>query len=313
VSVPKAPEPEATFELQGHKHNDKLVASGKLWVGREHQEQARSSFKETLELFGKIILGLAGFCYVIGVLVVSVHLRQYGVNSLALSQLSYVMAGMWAFIPIVLWLAMLALVNYGIAIDSLTKNEKPRASKTFLGGASNIFGSKTVNVLASIAVALIMMGLAAEYLSKYLGLHLGLINWILIPWLGIVAAFTTSTALFNLAQRDTYKTFGDLTIGLGLAIFALLLSMWYVMAFANRTYNDIPMAIGGGGPTRVEMIVTPEGKAYLENIGIVFASQNRTASLQLLLAAEKQYVIIGADGQAVSVPADAVKLMIYEK
>jgi uncharacterized membrane protein len=56
--------------------------------------------KDTLELGAKLLFGLVGACYVLGLIVVTIHLRAYGLNSLSLSQLHYVTAGVWVLLPI---------------------------------------------------------------------------------------------------------------------------------------------------------------------------------------------------------------------
>jgi hypothetical protein len=49
-------------------------------------------------------------------------------------------------------------------------------------------------------------------------------------------------------------------------------------------------------------------------MGIKFsAGQNRTDSLGLLLATEKQFILTNSEGQAIGVPADSVKSVLYEK
>jgi hypothetical protein len=289
---------EATLELHGQNLNDEFHATGKILLCRE-QPSAKSSgqaLKETLELLTKILLGLAGFSYVLGVLVVSVHLRQYGLSSLTLSQLNYVTAGVWTLVPICLILLFIVWVVYATVLGREEKS------------------NKFLNIIGGIGSAIILFSFVVGYFSGHLGVQLGWVDWLFIPLLGTLAAVMVAAAVFMLSQTDTYKTTGSMALGLGLAVVALLLSLGYVVLFATHTYGDIPAATGGGSPSRVELVVTSDSKLVLESVGIKFSGgQNRTDSLRLLQTSEKEYVIINADGRAVSVPADAVKSVIYEK
>jgi hypothetical protein len=54
------------------------------------------NIKDTVEIIGKVALGVVGLSYAVGVFVVSVHLAEYGVVSLSLLRLSYIFAGILA-------------------------------------------------------------------------------------------------------------------------------------------------------------------------------------------------------------------------
>ncbi len=306
---------EAEIHLSGRELNGEFEATGKL-VFSAFPKPPRKPVREAIELFGKIILGLAGFCYVLGVLVVSIHLRQYGLNSLTLSQLNYVTAGVWTLVPICLILLLIILFAYGTVLET-TKGTTGRATpleKDKSRGQSHKGSKKALDIIGSIGSALIILGLVAGYFSRYLGIELKWTDWLAIPVLGTFAAAAIATAIFMLTETDTYKTLGNMALGLGLAVMALLLSLWYVVLFSTHTYATIPSSTGGGSPSRVELVVASDAKQYLETVGIKFSGgQNRTDSLRLLLASDKQYVIINADGRAVSVPADVVKSVIYER
>src|SRR5690349_20695717 len=69
-----------------------------------------TSMKDGLEVTGKILLGVAGLCYLLGLLIVQIDVHRYGISALDLSHLRYAAAGTWALIPIVLILVSLAFV-----------------------------------------------------------------------------------------------------------------------------------------------------------------------------------------------------------
>ena len=110
--------------------SDELVPKAESAKTTEGQrvptDSARPTTKDVLELVGKITIGLAGFCYVIGLIVVTVHLRAYGLNSLDLPQLHYVMAGVWAMLPILLTVLLIVLAIYFYQVQTDTTESVTR-------------------------------------------------------------------------------------------------------------------------------------------------------------------------------------------
>src|SRR5215510_475181 len=87
------------------------------------QKASMTILKDVLDVFGKLIFGLAGLCYVLGVVVVTIHLRQYGVTSLDLPQLRYVTAGVWVVLPIGF---LTTFIIFGIFLASAQTEEMQR-------------------------------------------------------------------------------------------------------------------------------------------------------------------------------------------
>jgi hypothetical protein len=75
----------------------------------EDKVKGISKFKDFFETIGKIALGVLGMFYVTGLIVVSTHLNQYGVFSLNLLRVNYIMAGIWALLPIFVSLTILII------------------------------------------------------------------------------------------------------------------------------------------------------------------------------------------------------------
>ena len=141
---------------------------------------------------------------------------------------------------------------------------------------------------------------------------MSLTNWLLIPALGTLAVGCVVVASIGIVMNA--NTPQMLYAGVGIAVLGVVLFLVYLVLFAGRTYQEIPWATGGGRPSQVELVVSSEAKPYLESVGVKFsAGQNRSDSLKLLLATEKEYVILDAAGRAISIPADSVKSLLYEK
>lgn len=259
------------------------------------------SAKETLEVFGKIVIGLAGLCYVLGLIVVTIHLRGYGLNSLDLPQLHYVMAGVWAMLPILLTVLMIMFANYMYQIQII---DKP--AETGWKRAGEFFYSAIV--------LLIVFYFLLQFLGSRLGLDFGWKSWVFIPILGTLAASAIAAGVFLFTRADFSSSFVMVSLNLGVIVFGLCLGLLYLATFANNTYQKIPWSTGGGRPSQVQIMIDPLSKPYLEGVGLRMAyTSNKTESIRLLMTTEKEYVLINTNGNAVSIPVDTVKSVIYEK
>ena len=259
----------------------------------------KKPIKETLEVGAKLLFGLVGACYVLGLIVVTIHLRGYGLNSLSLSQLHYVTAGVWVLLPI------LVMIFLGIFTKFMIDTQEERwIAKTR--------SEKAKDLLPGLVGLIVVFFVSVEYVGKPFGIQLSLMSWGLIPAFGTLAFLILAVAIFMLMSNAPDRP--PTVVSLGLGIVALLMFMVYVILFAGHTYREIPWATGGARPSQVELIVPSDSRPYLESAGIKFSGgENRTDSLQLLLATEKEYIIINSDGKAVSIPSDLIKSVLYEK
>lgn len=257
--------------------------------------------KDSLELVGKVSIGLVGFCYVLGLIVVTVHLRAYGLNSLDLPQLHYVMAGVWAMLPILLTLLLIVLGIYFFQVQILTE-----------GGATRWEIAR--NVLATVFVLLFLFYAVLGFFGGQLGLSFGWRSWVLSPLLGTLAAFVIGGPVLLFTRPGKFPDWGSVFIPLGVMAVGILLGVGYLVYFAGTTYQSIPWSTGGGRPSRVQLMIDPLEKEYLEAVGLkVSAPGNKTDPISLLMITEKEYVVLSPTGNAVSIPADTVKSVLYEK
>jgi len=260
------------------------------------------TLKDALDVFGKLIFGLAGLCYVLGVVVVTIHLRQYGVNSLDLSQLHYVTAGVWVVLPIA---CITTFIIFAIFLAASQTDENQR---------SRSWSDRIYTAFSAVSVLIFII----LFFWPKIGIEF---SWKSVVWIPIIGSFATlmifvgGLSLRKLTRTTTVK--GALpfivTPILGLGLFAA-----YVLLFAQYTYPSIPWATGGGRASSVRLFITPESMPYLQGLKVALATKQQngmveTDSIKLLLTTEKQLVVINADGKAVSLPAETVKGISYEK
>ena len=270
----------------------------------------RQPFKEVLETIGKLLLGAAGLCYVTGLIVVSLHLGRYGLNSLVLSQLHYVMAGIWALLPIVLALFLAAAVLTS-AIDEIERTKL--ASNSNRGRLARVFSKRNRKVTSAVFGALSGFSFLLWFLLGYAGIKVGASDP-LILLAGAVVAFAALGTGYGLSQPGSFRDWRSLALTITGTSVSILLFLGYLILFAKFSYQHVPWSTGGGGSSQVQIVVSADAKPFLESVGVKFpVGQNRTDSLRLLLVTDKEYVIINPDGTAISVPADSVRSVLYEK
>jgi len=307
----------------------------------------KPSLKETLEIASKTLIGLAGLCYVLGLLVVILHLRKYGLNSLSLSQLHYVTAGVWVMLPALV--GVLYCIFVKVFYDNAVQQSRERLLKAQqakdsppsiepkdetlkdIHGNSAAKGDPPVRnlwklvqtvvrnpkvraIVGAILIPALSFSAAVGTISEKFGIQLSLKSLLFIPAFGTIAFGSASLFVFALLTariKPGNENFMPTLMFGGMGAFLFIL---YVSFFAVYTYEEIPWSTGGGRPSQVEFVFADDEKTFLESAGIKVGSvPNRSESLKLLLVTETEYVIITADGKAISVPASSVKSVIYAK
>jgi hypothetical protein len=257
--------------------------------------------REILEMGGKALILIAGSCYVIGLIVVNIHLSQYGFYSLSLLQLNYITAGIWALLPILLVVFIIVYI-----VDTFfTEWEREQPStlkwKTVVVGIGIIFAGTGVFGLLSM-------------LARALGLTFGW-NWVLVSGAGAGAAFFLMITVFTIASPKSFSTVKATFNTLQIIFLTAVIFIAYVAYFARALYKELPGALGGGRPHLIRLVVEPEAKPFLENAGLQFPNEpNKTEPLELIVSTDKEYVLLSNPSKnAVSVPNGLVKAVIFEK
>lgn len=268
------------------------------------------------ELIGKLSFGLVGACYVAGLIVVSMYLNRYGIYSISIFRVSYVTAGFWVILPILISLIIIygalglilvfdskgsAVVNNLLQLTELKKeiSNKDTISWTMLGNF------------------LLLIGLF-PVISWSLGISLDW-KWLLALLTGGLVALFLIPIYFNLAFSVVSGTLKKVFHLSFIIIIEMLLLVVHILVFANRVYDTIPSHIGGGRPKAVQFIIESEPKirGSLVDAGIGFEGEtNRTKEVRLLFVTEEEYIILvvdsgGNQGSPVSIRRDVVKATLY--
>jgi hypothetical protein len=245
--------------------------------------------KNVIEVVGKLTVGLGAVCYVIGLVVTNLYLAKYSVYSLDLFRLNYVTAGLLALAPELFGLALSAALTVMLyplfASASRWLHEERRDEEAWDGLGGN-----------ALMILLVTQVLAATGLT-YLAFWMARIPTAGVWGLIIAAALATNilcavvTCLAVLQTRQSYLRQASLVI---ISAVAVMVVMGHAVFFGAYLYERVPAHLGGGRPKEVEVLVSsPEARALLEEAGVEFEKNSRSAiNVRLLFATESDYILL---------------------
>ncbi|MBI3694042.1 MAG: hypothetical protein HY238_04270 [Acidobacteria bacterium] len=257
---------------------------------------ADNSLGERLKTAAAVTGGLSAACYVIGLLVVNIHLRRFGYYSMSLFEVHYVVAGILSLVPVGLGWCGFAL--FAEEIWEAAKGWKLVA--LLIGLLLGLMGS---------FVVLVLQGAWIEGLPFGVRFVVLIIAGFFVTLYPAAAAQSATRLLASNVYRKEVTVSGAVVIGLS----ALVVVGGYLVNFSRSIYGEIPATLGGGQPRAVRLVVKNEVKASLAGLGVPFAADGRTSErVRLLLATEKEYVILTGKEGSVGIRGDAVDAIFYE-
>jgi hypothetical protein len=244
-----------------------------------------------LEATARRILAFLAVAYVVGLAVITLHLARYGVFGLDLVQAEYLLAGVWALVPLV-------VVGFlGGVVIALVLQE--RASRGSTGGPrmSGSFGSRRDMVLGVLAVTLGMVIMAIFLLSFVSGrtdedmvaFSLSDLFMIGLATLGFLAAAALGSGIAMFARSTQSVDVPYRWLGVMLAITA---SMAYLGYFTDTVFPRIPSAVGGGAPTAVHMVMKTDSAPGMLTSVLRGLANEAACRHRLLFANGSEYIIV---------------------
>lgn len=245
-----------------------------------------------------LALGLV-VLYLLGFLVVAYNLSQYGVSSMAVLKLQYLLAGIWLLLP----LAVLSLLIAGFLAFSWLPLPKGKPRIRLVGFTS---------LIASFA--LVLATLSAFGVNVVAFYDKGSTHANFIDRVSILAGIVAMAAFFwyvgrilkdepnEKMNRNIQKTavFYFLTA-------SVLILLGYVSFFARNWYPLIPYSLGGGKPASVVFLLKTE-MGHGESPVISDSSGMRSIPYKLLFVTDKTFVVLSPskEEKAIEFNRDAV-------
>jgi len=245
-----------------------------------------------LEGFARRAVALLAMVYVVGLAVVTLHLARYGVFGVGLAEGQYLLAGIWALVPLV-------VVGFLVSVaTALVLHE--RAGRA-AGGAARVSGSfaKRRDMVIGVLGVTLGMLLMTLFLLSFAGARsaddlaqaftLGELIVAALVTLGFVAAFAWGVGMTMLARSAESVDAPYRMLGIMLAATALIA---YIGYFTDTIYPRIPSAVGGGAPTAVHMVMKSDSSPG--TLGSVMRGLATDAACRhrLLFANGNEYIIV---------------------
>ena len=259
--------------------------------------QLPSEFR-LLELLSKVFAVALTVLYLLGFFVVASYLSRYGVASFSLLQIQYLIAGVWALGPPVLFACLLFVER------RFGERAAPETTGKFnwrrFGISSVIQGLPSSLLLVLFAV----IPNVSDSMTWGIGVRLFLFFWTMV----------TCVQLFLLSyQVDTGKEtwWANRSHAAPFYLASLLMIvLGYSLWFSARIYPLIPFSLGGGKPLTVAFF---EGEKKMpDEIQRPDPSAKRSIPYKLLLATDKYFVVLSPSDKerSVEISRDSVAGMI---
>ena len=264
----------------------------------------------TVEGLGKAAVAVLGIIYALGLAVVTLHLARYGASGLGLLQEQYVLAGVWALLPLgAIGFVCAAIVGaafqeFGRLDADPTSTRRQRwvmiAGKVMQG----FFAA-----LAWLLTAGFFLGFVTPQISDPSAASLG--GWTFLTIAAKVAGFAAVLALFVIGglglivgEENRNPVLG--TVILSTALFVLL---GYLGYFTASVYPLIPAAVGGGQPRRIHILLK-SGTAEASAAALLRGTpgQEPLSEHRLLFTTDKSYIVVDPSDphRAIEIPKDLV-------
>ncbi|MEK6301396.1 MAG: hypothetical protein AABO41_11790 [Acidobacteriota bacterium] len=278
--------------------------------------------KDIVDLGGKVIIGVIALCYVLGLLVVNLHLSRYGIYSLSLFRINYVIAGVWVLMPI---MVVLLLGGSTYLLIKTVPHVKDSAPKVWEFGPRNQ-GPKgkassrrfmTIYTLILVGLLFLISVMGVVTMIRTLIKDFGQLSKIL-PLIGLISS---SILVFFILATKASASGRPVIVSFGFFVVSILLLM-HAMVFSRTFFPNIPSYLGGGSTKTVQILLKLEEKdrQFFQSSGLEFGdNSNETKDLQLLFANDNEYIFLvnssrfpEAEGSTLSIHKDLIQGILYE-
>jgi hypothetical protein len=241
--------------------------------GSSTDEFSRKRISGLIDLGAKVISFSIALTYLIGFLVVAWHLSKYGVSSLSLVHLQYLVAGLWVVLPP----GFVALLTLTKDLPTIHLDRSAPKLPWYGRFAANLITAFPANIVFGFFIGFLIVNLSTGKLfyALFLLVVAGLAISLFISSLRIPPGATG-----RLMSRNLAPFYGGV---------AVTTAGFYIWLFAVNIYPAIPYEWGGGRPLTVIFL---EGDKPLPD-GIVKDGNTRhSIAYKLLVVTEKTYVVV---------------------
>ena len=297
--------------------------------GRKHEEEHPADFAGWARQLGKLlgslagsVLGAASLFYVLGFVIVNLHLLSLGVRDFALDRLTYLAAGI-AFLTLHVAMILLALfLRFALAVVLVGAAQEVRGWRRFLALA------------AYFLIVISLLGMVLNYMAGAVSPQPALFRWGYAVAVGGVVALLfnvagqafTDPAVRAWARRARAQAAGEppppsgelhmpLILNVAMAaggVFLLVFALFFLLFFwGGLIYPNLSPAFGGGLPTPVQLVLAnADDVPVFDRVGIA-SSDLLTEQLRLVDMSDDGLIVLLNDGNAARLDRARIASILY--
>jgi hypothetical protein len=261
-----------------------------------------STWREPIEIASKVLVAFIGLSYVIGLLILNLHVRKYGIFYLNFLHVEYVTVG-------ILWICLVAWVSF-LMVSIFhrckqiwaTRNSKEAREHVLFLVLTLFVGYSTVWYVLMVLTASSDQRLPFSVDWKMLGVLL----------FGAAGAFNIGIKLNDLAKyfrSERAKTNRAYKFFLGYdVLYYIVLLVVGLSTYAGYAFPRISPTFGGGKPQRAEFLIKKDRIDTVKSIGLQVPAEGlKVGPLEVVFEASDFFLIKPPQGFA-NVDVKAIRL-----
>jgi MFS family permease len=231
-----------------------------------------------IESLAKLFAAALGLLYLLGFLVVATYLTGYGVSSVAVLHLQYLIAGIWALGP------PLLLGSLVFAVLRLDERAAPEVKGEFnwrrfaVSSVTSVVPSSLFFMILYLLPHVKQSVSPGAFIRQYL-FFLAMVGCARFFWMSRHADTNKKTWWMNRSYAAPFY----------LALL-LMIMLCYTLCFSVHIYPNIPFSMGGGEPLTV--VFFAGDREMPAEIQRPDPSAKRSIPYKLLLATDKYFVVV---------------------
>lgn len=270
-------------------------------------------------------LSISAISYVIGFIIVNLHFSQWGFFSFDLLKAQYVTAGIWFIIIFII--IVIAYIFYEIiSVKLYILYDKFDNDNPWIFEVSSI-----IIFLLSICITGIIFAGSLYFIAEKLWIDT---NWkqlvpllIFLILIQILEKFEPSSGennlnsfsdkMHKLREQGSHVSFYQLLIKFPQNFLLIsILTIVAIYGFSISIYGSIPQTIGGGKPSKVDVLFSEKKLSHAARLGLVSLDSNEKIKLALLTRSSTGIVFIIDNPQqtrSIEVKENFVEAIIFQE
>jgi hypothetical protein len=242
----------------------------------------------------KVLGSVALVLYVVGFLVVTFHVAQFGFVPVSWLRPQYLLAGIWCLLPTLL---LVWIISYGIGqsltLLGKTPGTQPPPKSSRFRNLTGMF----LSVVGFVIATYVGFGLIGAMFGQPITvtpsrpnvvIALKLVGFYLAALITGITGVVTLIGARKLPRQLSVRFVSEWSSVTLLLCFSLAMGVGYIRYFSTSVYSAIPSAVGGGRPQDVIFLLDKE---HGEPPVTADSSGIRSVPYQLLLKTDSTYVV----------------------